>query len=266
MAVPVSGELKLWNDIWNDEIGGTQGQNSLHSASVYAGFTTPDAMSDFYGWSDVSLPAVTTNSMSSITTSTMVANGNVTNTGNGDTNRGFYFGTNSETSTSNTKYDVSTSASTGTYNRTFTGLPSQSTRYAWAYACNSAGQVIGGRVQAATAAPPFTPTYGTVTIVGLSCNRSSVGAGCIGDGARGFAYLNPYGGYVGRVTTYQGSVGGVTTDCQVTNATNLAYFYATYFSPFPWSMCIDIRSNTNVQRSTGGNSQYAGCDFSYTYT
>ena len=75
MAVPSSGQLKLWNDIWNNEIGGTQGNNSLHSASVYAGFTTPDAMGDFYGWSDVEVPSVSTSAMSSVTDNSMQANG-----------------------------------------------------------------------------------------------------------------------------------------------------------------------------------------------
>ena len=58
MAVPSSGELKLWDDLWNQEIGGSKGNNSLHSASVYAEFDTPDALGDFYGWSDVEVPSV----------------------------------------------------------------------------------------------------------------------------------------------------------------------------------------------------------------
>ena len=91
MAVPSSGELKLWDTLWNQELAGSQGENSLHSASVYAGFSTPDALSDFYGWSDVETPTVTTSAMSQVEYYRMYANGNVSDTGNEDPDRGFLF-------------------------------------------------------------------------------------------------------------------------------------------------------------------------------
>ena len=49
MAVPNSGQLKLWDMLWNQELGGSKGNNSLHSASVYAGFSVPDSLGEFYG-------------------------------------------------------------------------------------------------------------------------------------------------------------------------------------------------------------------------
>jgi hypothetical protein len=195
MAVPSSGQLKLWNDIWNNEIGGTQGNNSLHSASVYAGFTTPDAMGDFYGWSDVEVPSVSTSAMSSVTDNSMQANGNVSSTGNEDVSRGFYFGTNSAAPVSNTKYTLAGTQGTGTFSCNRTGLAYNNTYYAWAFACNSAGESVGGRVQAGTPYPPFSPTCITVTDTQITYQNNPSDNGNSVHFTSG--YINPYSaGYV----------------------------------------------------------------------
>lgn len=217
MAVPASGELKLWDTLWNQELAGTKGENSLHSASVYAGFSTPDALSDFYGWSDVEVPSVTTNSITSATNTSMVLNGNVTNTGNEAVTRGFYHGTNSSNHTANPKYSLGgTQPATGPFSCTRGGLTPQTTYYAWAFACNSAGEAVGGRVQKSTPAPPFTPTlvdFGTQQRGNVPAqNASSVQA-----------YINPYTS--GAVTLGSLSTRGWTCAqgnmvCAATNACN----------------------------------------------
>jgi hypothetical protein len=205
MAVPISGPLKLWDNIWNQEIGGTKGNNSLHSGSIYAGFSTPDAMSDFYGWSDVEPPSVTTNGITSVSTGGMVLNGTVTDTGNETPNVGFYFGTNANSSTSNPQLAV------GTANAGFScskgQLPYNTTHYNWAYACNSAGLCIGGRVQATTNVPAFSPTYANAGVGRTNCLFQY--------------YVNPYtGGWV----RYNSS-GNDTRDCFPTNTLGIARDY-----------------------------------------
>lgn len=50
MAVPSSGPLQLYGDI-GTELGVAQSNVSLHGMSQTAGFTTPDEMSEFYGYS-----------------------------------------------------------------------------------------------------------------------------------------------------------------------------------------------------------------------
>ncbi len=50
MAVPSSGELELYGDI-GTELGVAQSNVTLHGMSQTAGFSTPDAMSEFYGYS-----------------------------------------------------------------------------------------------------------------------------------------------------------------------------------------------------------------------
>ncbi len=49
MALPVSGPLSI-NDI-RVELGQSQANSSLRSLSSLAGFSTPDAISEFYGYS-----------------------------------------------------------------------------------------------------------------------------------------------------------------------------------------------------------------------
>ena len=73
MPVPSSGELKLRADI-NQEINGndTDDNVSLGTLSNDAGFTDPDNMSEFYGYSSVTTPTVTYNSYSATyTTATL---------------------------------------------------------------------------------------------------------------------------------------------------------------------------------------------------
>ena len=84
MAVPSSGPLQLRGDI-NLEVNGnvTDTNVALHQLSIDAGFSSPDAMSDFYGYSSVVPPSVTS-SPSSFSNSVMTTNGNVTDTGGED--------------------------------------------------------------------------------------------------------------------------------------------------------------------------------------
>jgi hypothetical protein len=187
MAVPASGQLKLWDDIWNQEIGAEKGNNSLHSASIYAGFSVPDAMSDFYGWADIIPPSVSTTSFTSPQYTCVIANGNITATGNGTPlSRGFYIGTNSASAPSNTKYTIAgTQPGTGAFTYTLTGRTQNTTYYAWAWASNSAGESLGDRLGVTTPFPPFSPTVGP----GTRCAGTPATIGCF---TSFIGYINPY--------------------------------------------------------------------------
>ena len=152
MPVPSSGQLRLRADI-NQEVNGndTDTNVSLGTLSNDAGFTEPDNMSEFYGYTSCTAPSVTTNSNSSIGFTSIVANGNVTaDNGCTVTERGFYFGTSSNYA-SNTKY--TSGSGTGSYSRNFTGLNSSTTYYSTAYAINSAGESRGSTTSSTTATP-----------------------------------------------------------------------------------------------------------------
>jgi hypothetical protein len=212
MAVPSSGELKLWDNIWNQEIGGTQGNNSLHSASVYAGFSTPDAMSDFYGWSDIEVPSVTTTDITATCYARVCACGNITNDGNSDSlTRGFYIGTFANPYASNTKYTVGgTQSGTGEFKYDLTGRTQNTTYYAWAWAANEAGETVGGRDAVTTPYPPFSPSTNTLSRGFAATEQGSCNVTL---SLAQYGYINPYSS--GFAVQYQCSVpnGGLDYSC-----------------------------------------------------
>lgn len=147
MALQSSGAISI-NDI-RTELGETTG--SLRSLSATAGFSSPDAISEFYGYSGVTAPSVTTSAASSVGVSSATLNGNVTSDGGGTvTARGFYFGTNSNV-TSNPTYG--SGSGTGTFSLNRTGLSSSTTYYFAAYATNSAGTTVGSTLNLTTQTP-----------------------------------------------------------------------------------------------------------------
>ena len=149
MAVPSSGQLRLYADI-GTELGVAQSNVSLGAMSNTAGFPAPDAMSDFYGYSNAVPPTLITGDIYGIGTSNMILDGYVYSDGGGAIiERGFYFGTNSSSPTNNTKYTVGGSTGGMTLNRT--GLSSNVTYYCWAFATNSAGTTYGVRKEGTTA-------------------------------------------------------------------------------------------------------------------
>lgn len=134
MPVPSSGQLRLRADI-NLEVNGndTDTNVSLGTLSNDAGFTEPDTMSEFYGYSAITPPyfdgGLATANITD-TYMTVVAPA-VYNPDNANIKRGFYFGT-STTATSNTFYDMGNTTGSGlNYSRQFTGLSGSTTYYIW---------------------------------------------------------------------------------------------------------------------------------------
>ena len=133
MAIPSSGQLREYADI-GVELGVAQSNVSLRGMSAIAGFSTPDAMSEFYGYSP-SCFDVTTLTYSGI---------NVTNIkstlGNaGDFSRGLLF------SPDGTKLFVKTYFSSGNFNDVLWGL-NLSTPYnisTWSYSNNTKNFGVG---------------------------------------------------------------------------------------------------------------------------
>ena len=125
-------------------------------------------------------PTVTTSAASSVTSTSMTCNGNVTADGGilgGITQRGFYFGTNANYA-SNTKTSVA--GTTGAYTLAKTSLSSATTYYITAYAINALGERQGSTVSQATsvALTSYTAVLdsegGTFESYEDACNAESV--------------------------------------------------------------------------------------------
>lgn len=182
MGVPSSGPLKLRGDIAKEVDGDETGVNvSLRTLSDSAGFSIPDTFREFYGYVSAVIPTLTSSAMSSIGSTSMRANADVTSDGDATvTERGFYFGT-SSTYTSNTKYTVS--GTTGAYNRTFTGLSGGTTYYGTAYAINSVGEGVA-----------TTRSASTLNTRTLTITRTKAATGSSGQNSRSARYDVSYTG------------------------------------------------------------------------
>lgn len=121
----------------------------------------------------IELAAVTTDAASSVAGTSFTANGNLTSIGGGAGNVsvGFYIGTNASY-LSNTKYTVSTNASTGAYTYNATGLTAGTTYYITAFAINDGGESIGTTTTQATSFVPQFVASSTSTYYGKSSGNS----------------------------------------------------------------------------------------------
>ena len=115
MPVPESGTLRLRGKGdgrgLNKEVKGniTDTNVSLHQLAIDAGFSTPDNMSEFYGYTSYEQPSISgTSSTSNITdTRICVVSPTYSNPTGGSIERGFYVGT-STNATSNPWYSKGT--------------------------------------------------------------------------------------------------------------------------------------------------------------
>lgn len=161
MAVPSSGQLRLRGDIALEVDGSTTGLNvSLRLLSSSAGFSTPDTMSEFYGYSSYTAPSVQTWAASNITGTSMTVIGYFQRASVDSpsiTQRGFYFGTNPNM-LSNPRYtNVTWPGGNGFYmNRT--GLNTGTTYYMWAFVVDSVQETVGSVVSQTTNAA-FSPQF-----------------------------------------------------------------------------------------------------------
>ena len=116
----------------------------------------------------VVLPTINTVVITQVTTTTAIANANVTNDGGGDiTERGVVYST-SQNPTTATAAKVTSGSGTGAFSSTIDGLTPSTTYYVRAYAKNSAGTAYGGQATFTTSDLPTSVTLPTVTTTAAS--------------------------------------------------------------------------------------------------
>lgn len=256
MAVPNSGQLRLRADI-NLEVNGnnTDSNVALHNLAQSAGFSTPDAMSDFYGYSSAVQPTVTSNN-GAATDVSITARGTVNSDGGATiTQRGFRFGTNSSSATSNPAYSVS--GTTGNFSRGFP-TPSSSTRYYWAYATNSVGTTFGSRITIATGAPiSYAGLYANIQMYGMSYfvgSNAPHTAGSYGYGHAYYGFNNLHqSGNATAMQYFSGNGARYRAGYNTPHVANKQNYANTYFNGIS---SFAVVAQSNIQWSRSGARQY----------
>ncbi|MCP4104227.1 MAG: hypothetical protein GY749_01605 [Desulfobacteraceae bacterium] len=134
--------------------------DTTYYARAYATNTAGTAYGDEVEFRTLpKLPTVKTGSVSSITTDTAKANGNITDMGNPEpVHHGIIWSTEHNPAVSlSTKTDSGSVSSTGSFSGLMTGLSPNTTYYARAYATNTAGTAYGEEVEFKTLAKPSAP-------------------------------------------------------------------------------------------------------------
>jgi photosystem II stability/assembly factor-like uncharacterized protein len=125
-------------------------------------------------------PTVTTTSITSITSSSAIGGGNVTDQGSSTvTARGVCWSTSQSPTTSNSKTVDGTG--TGSFTSSITGLTPSTPYYVRAYATNSAGTSYGSQVSFTTSAGTGTPPTVTTTSITSITSSSAIGGGNVTD-------------------------------------------------------------------------------------
>ena len=225
MAVPSSGQLRLRADIANEVNGSATGSNiSLRALSASAGKSTPDTMSEFYGYSAVEPPSIIALHSSS-TDSSVYARIRLGDTGGENPySTGVYIGT-STNMTSNPKYELGAGViyNYKGYNRT--GLAANTTYYWWGYATNSAGTTYTARQTRATGA-----SYTYSTNSKYAYNNSNASAWCYygygrpSTATRNVQYAHVYNGWT---TTNSGTYSTNDSYTVTTSSSGSGYMYST---------------------------------------
>jgi hypothetical protein len=181
MAVPSSGQLRLRADIALEVDGDATGTNvSLGTLSNEAGFTEPDTMSEFYGYSAFTPPTMSGNAATGNVqeTSMNIVGPAVYNTGGALIERGFYFGT-STTATNNTFYSAGTTTQSGlNFSTSRSGLSGGTTYRIWGVCRDTQSPARFTEILTPMYTQQTLPTVNyTITNAGASRHEHTTGGG-----------------------------------------------------------------------------------------
>ena len=267
MTIPSSGPLNLRATI-NQEINqnNTDINVSLRGLSAQAQKSIPDAMSEFYGYSSVTAPAVSTVSATSIGTSSFTARGSCTVVAGGVTSRGFKWmsGNQSRTTLINSGNTVTAGSGTGSFSAGIGGLAHTTTYSYVAWAENAAGRTYASNTAALTTTTPITPpsiraVYGNV---GQICSTAG-GQGCYNDGGPNVSenfYIFATSAY-GQPLSYYWEPSGTATVTSGQGTLSGTIRFNNFGDGFTLYVSEAGYGTTTTSRSIG----QVGCCISYTY-
>lgn len=175
----ITGNIQYWNGTtWVNLAPGQNGQILI-------------LLNGIPSWSGAAYPTLTTGSVSSITSTSANAGGNISSDGGAAVSvRGLVYGTASNSTISNTILTIG--SGTGGFSGTLTGLTPNTTYYVRAYATNSAGTGYGNEISFQTL-PIAVPTLVTTDASGITQTTVTTGGTISNDGGatiteRGIVY------------------------------------------------------------------------------
>ncbi len=156
--------------------GGTNGSVSVPSTDQRG--LTRDTQVDIGAYEYIAVtataPTVTTQAVSSITSTTATGNGNITTLGTPNpTAHGVCWNTTGTPTLSDSKTDEGAASATGAFTTSMTGLTANTTYYVRAYATNTAGTSYGSQVSFTTSAASTAPTVTTQAVSSITSTAAT---------------------------------------------------------------------------------------------
>jgi hypothetical protein len=222
------------------------------------------------GGTSVTLPTVSTSSITSITTNSATGGGNVTATGGATvTARGICYSTSQNPTTANAT--VASGSGTGTFTANMTGLAAGTTYYVRAYATNSAGTAYGTQVSFTTTASATLPTVTTSSISSITSSSATGGGNVTAAGsssvtARGICYSTSQNPTIANSRVVSGSGTGAFSASMTGLAANTTYYvraYATNTAGTAYGSQVSFTTTAaavSYCASKGNNSTYEWID------
>ena len=194
-----------------------------------------NAYNTFYGTEvvfttlQISLPSITTSSVSNLAITTATCGGNISSDGSGTlTARGVCWSTSSgPTVTLSTR--TADSTATGSYTSAMTGLTNNTTYYVRSYATNATGTAYGNEVVCMTLPSVTTSTISNINFSTATCGGNISTAGNAAITVRGVCWSTSSGPTVALSTTTSDSTGIGSYTSAITGLTeNTAYYVRSY--------------------------------------
>ncbi len=205
--------------------------NTTYYVRAYATNSAGTAYGDELSFkTNPGLPSLTTSAVTSITATTAISEGNITNDGGAAiTVRGVCWSTTTNPTIANSKTTEGTGM--GSFVSNLTGLTSNTTYYVRAYATNSAGTAYGNEVSFKTSA--VVPSLTTTEITSITATTASSGGNITNDGgasvtARGVCWSTSQNPTVADSHTDDGNGTGSFTSILTGLSSNTTYYVRAY--------------------------------------
>jgi hypothetical protein len=232
------------NNITNDGNGTgnfLSNMNNLNSNTTYylRAYAT-NSIGTAYGnelsfsTTSLSVPSITTSSISNITANSAQSGGNVTSNGNSTVNsKGICWSTSPNPTNGNVNFMTIDGTGTGAFSSNLTNLSSNTTYYVRAYASNNVGTAYGNELTFTTPIVTSLATISTTTASSLTANSALTGGDITNDGnasvtSRGICWGTSTNPTTSNNITNDGSGTGIFTSSITNLLHNTTYYVRAY--------------------------------------